>query len=99
MEPATPAGTVPLEDGDSSGVPRVRRFWLVVTEGPDAGARHASTGERVVVGTHDSAGLVLRDETGARFHCEIAISGDTAVLRDLGSRNGTVVDSVSALAV
>jgi transcriptional regulator with PAS, ATPase and Fis domain len=93
-------GTVPLEDVDASLAARVRRFWLVVTEGPDAGTRHLSTGERVVVGTHESADLVLRDDTVSRFHCEIVIAADAAtVLRDLGSRNGTTVDGVRAIEV
>jgi transcriptional regulator with PAS, ATPase and Fis domain len=98
---STPAhdATLPLDDGAGDGAARVRRFWLVVTEGPDAGTRHLSTGERVVVGTHESAELVLHDDTVSRFHCEIEISADAAVLRDLGSRNGTTVDGVRSLAV
>jgi two-component system response regulator GlrR len=76
----------------------VERFWLVVVKGPDAGATFTSAGERAVVGTHESAELVLHDETVSRFHCEIDRSTGTAVARDLGSRNGTVVDGVSILA-
>jgi transcriptional regulator with PAS, ATPase and Fis domain len=75
----------------------MRRFWLVVTSGPDAGERRASTGERVVVGTHETADLILHDETVSRFHCEVEIAEDRAVLRDLESRNGTVVDGVNVL--
>jgi transcriptional regulator with PAS, ATPase and Fis domain len=91
-------GTVPLE-GSGRDPARVRRFRLVVDEGPDAGEKHVSSGERVVVGTHESANLVLHDETVSRFHLEIEISDDAAILRDLGSRNGTTVDGVRAIAV
>jgi transcriptional regulator with PAS, ATPase and Fis domain len=76
----------------------VQRFWLVVTKGPDAGATFTSAGERAVVGTHESADFILRDETVSRFHCEISRATGPAVARDLGSRNGTIVDGVSILA-
>src|SRR5262245_61869314 len=72
----------------------VLRFWLVVTRGPDAGATFTSSGERAVVGTHEGADFVLHDETVSRFHCEIDRATGAAIARDLGSRNGTVVDGV-----
>jgi transcriptional regulator with PAS, ATPase and Fis domain len=74
----------------------VRRFHLRVTAGVDVGACHAASG-RVVVGTHPSAGIQLADPTLSRFHCEIEIVDGRAVVRDLGSRNGTFVDGVSVL--
>src|SRR5215468_8078619 len=39
------------------------RFSVVVVSGADAGLRHASTGDRVVIGTHPSADMVLHDPT------------------------------------
>jgi two-component system, NtrC family, response regulator GlrR len=72
----------------------VRRFWLTITEGPDAGTTHASNGERVVIGTHESADLVVKDETVSRFHCEVVINADEVIVRDLGSRNGTSLEGV-----
>src|SRR5580692_9445452 len=68
----------------------VQRFWLVVVKGPDVGATFTSASERAVIGTHESADFVLHDETVSRFHCEIDRSTGVAVIRDLGSRNGTV---------
>jgi predicted component of type VI protein secretion system len=76
----------------------VQRFWLTVTAGPDAGASFTSSGERSVIGTHESADLVLHDDTVSRFHCEIDLSSGQPVLRDLESRNGTVVNGLSVLA-
>src|SRR6478672_11663 len=73
----------------------VQRFRLVVTAGPDAGASFVSKGERCIVGTHESAEVRLRDETVSRFHCEIDPEDGRALVRDLGSRNGTRVDGVS----
>src|SRR5438270_9952216 len=76
----------------------VQRFRLLVTGGPAAGAAFVSTGERSVVGTHESADFRLEDPTVSRFHCEIDPTSGRPTLRDLGSLNGTVVDGVSALA-
>jgi transcriptional regulator with PAS, ATPase and Fis domain len=73
----------------------VQRFWLRVCTGPQAGVAFHSEAERVVLGTHASADLVLEDETVSRFHCEIEVHGGRALVRDLGSRNGTCVDGVS----
>ncbi|MFO0735812.1 MAG: sigma 54-interacting transcriptional regulator [Labilithrix sp.] len=89
---APPDATVPVER--SANPVSVRRFWLTVLVGPDAGKKHASNGDRVVVGTHESADFIVADETVSRFHVEITVDGDRAIVRDLGSRNGTIVDGV-----
>src|SRR5262249_61277470 len=41
------------------------------------------------------ADFVLPGRTVSRFHCDITLSEGRAVIRDLGSRNGTLVDGVS----
>src|SRR5258706_14949341 len=76
----------------------VDRFRLVVTSGPDKAKSFVSSGERSVIGTHESADFRLTAETVSRFHCEIDTRTGKAVLRDLGSLNGTFVDGVSVLA-
>ena len=94
--PTQPEGTtteVVRSDGREHAL--VRRFRLLVTAGPDSGVSFTSLGERLVVGTHESADLVLHDRTVSRFHCDITLSEGRAVVRDLGSRNGTLVDGVS----
>jgi DNA-binding NtrC family response regulator len=73
----------------------VRRFTLRVVEGPDTGALCASTGDRLAIGTHPSAHFCLTDRTMSRFHCEIELQRGRALVRDLGSRNGTRVDGVA----
>jgi two-component system, NtrC family, response regulator GlrR len=97
-EPGADATTTRTVDGPARHEHEVQRFWLVVTQGPDAGATFTSAGERAVIGTHESADLVLKDETVSRFHCEIDRSGGAAVARDLGSRNGTAIDGVAVVA-
>jgi transcriptional regulator with PAS, ATPase and Fis domain len=76
---------------------RVRRFRLVVVSGPDAGLSWLSEGKQTVLGTHPTADFALHDRTVSRFHCEIAVQEEGALLRDLGSRNGTLVDGVPVL--
>jgi two-component system response regulator GlrR len=82
----------------------VSGFRLSVVSGPDAGLAFTSAGSRVVIGKDATAQLVLTDRTVSHFHCEIAASprtpdaeGDGVLLRDLGSRNGTLVDGVQVL--
>jgi len=49
-------------------------------------------GPRVTVGTHPSSGLVLQAESVSALHCEFEILPDgSAIVRDLGSKNGTWV--------
>ena len=82
----------------SSGRPfSGRRFRVAVMSGVDAGKQATSAGERVVIGAHESATLVLSDNLISRFHCEIAIEDGRAIVRDLGSKNGTWVDGLSVI--
>jgi DNA-binding NtrC family response regulator len=92
-EPANP--TRPIETDDGRAL--VQRFRLRVVEGPDQGETFISRGDRTVIGTSATADLVLGDRTVSRFHCEIALVSGRVVIRDLGSRNGTLIDGVSVL--
>jgi transcriptional regulator with PAS, ATPase and Fis domain len=94
----TPVGpTVELAASNDPTIALLPRFALLVLEGPDAGRRCASAGQKTVIGTHDSADFVLRDRTVSRFHCEISQSEGVRVLRDLRSRNGTWLDGVAVI--
>jgi two-component system, NtrC family, response regulator GlrR len=73
----------------------VRQFRLRVESGPDAGREISSQGARLVIGTGDGAELRLDDGAVSRFHCELAADGGRVSIRDLGSRNGTLVDGVA----
>jgi transcriptional regulator with PAS, ATPase and Fis domain len=72
----------------------VQKFRLQVLEGPDAGKICPSAGQRTVIGKDEGANLILTDQTVSRFHCEISIAQGRAIIRDLGSRNGTQVNGV-----
>src|SRR5437867_3297004 len=75
----------------------VERFRLVVLEGADAGTTFLSNGPRVVIGTHESAHLLLHDRAVSGFHCELMLAERRVVLRDLDSRNGTRLGGVPVL--
>src|SRR5262245_21756109 len=78
-----------------AGDAHVRRFDLVVIQGPDVGKQIACDKWRAVIGTAESADLMLTDRSVSRFHCEITVTQGVASVRDLGSRNGTLVSGVS----
>jgi pSer/pThr/pTyr-binding forkhead associated (FHA) protein len=71
----------------------VRGFTLTVHEGGPTQV-WTSSGARCAVGSHPLSDLVLDDATVSRFHCEVTIDRGGARIRDLESRNGTIVDGV-----
>jgi two-component system, NtrC family, response regulator GlrR len=75
----------------------IRRFVLTVTAGPNAGLRVVSSGQRIVIGTHASAELVLTDATVSRFHCQLTAGEGQITVRDLGSKNGTRINGLSVV--
>jgi transcriptional regulator with GAF, ATPase, and Fis domain len=77
----------------------VRRFRLAVVDSSKPKAEYLSTKESCSIGSHPLNDFVLDDPTVSRFHCEIRLTEQGPVLRDLGSRNGTVMDGVQVLAV
>lgn len=66
---------------------------LVVTRGPNAGARYLLGDQVVKAGRHPDSDIFLDDITVSRRHVEITPSGDGSFfLRDVGSLNGTYVN-------
>jgi transcriptional regulator with PAS, ATPase and Fis domain len=61
------------------------------------GAPFLFAAERMVIGADPKADLVIADGAMSKFHCEIRISDGAAVVKDLGSRNGTLVDRVPVI--
>jgi two-component system response regulator GlrR len=91
-----PQQTLSLDGGAALPPGAVRRFRLTVVEGPQGktGTTWESSGDRCSIGFHPSNDLVVEDPTVSRFHCEVRIGDEGARLRDLDSRNGTVLDGV-----
>jgi two-component system, NtrC family, response regulator GlrR len=80
--------------GRSPGPPDVRRFRLRVVEGPGVGQSFESAGERTSIGSHPLNDVLLDERTVSRFHCELLVDDRGVWAKDLGSRNGTVLDGV-----
>ena len=70
---------------------KIRQFSVEVIGGPDSGASYTSDGDRIAIGSHQSADLRLSDPSVSRFHCEIEVQEQRLLIRDLGSKNGTYV--------
>ncbi len=75
----------------------VRECTLAITGGDHAGRTHAFAAERLVIGADARADLVIDDPTLSKFHCELRIVDGVTYVRDLGSRNGTLVDHVPVI--
>jgi DNA-binding NtrC family response regulator len=86
--------TTPLGAKARSGL--VPGFRLTVVEGAGAARVWESSADRASIGSHPSNDLALDEPTVSRFHCEIRV-GEGATVRDLGSRNGTVLDGVQVI--
>lgn len=56
------------------------------------GREHPLTSARTVIGRGSDAGITIADAGSSRRHAEILWDGERAMLRDLGSTNGTKVD-------
>ena len=67
---------------------------VYVQEGPDEGlsVRLAEAPAALVIGRAEDAGLTLSDVDASRSHVEITRDADGATARDLGSKNGLIVN-------
>ena len=73
--------------GPKSEMLRLRVFF------PDGERTVEVRGPKVVIGAHPNADLVLQAEGVSALHYEFEVLSDgSAVVRDLGSKNGTLVD-------
>ena len=80
-----------------SAVPRVgddspRHAFLLVLSGPQFGDIFAlAPGRELVIGRREESDVPIRDDGISRRHATIRVDGEGALLRDLGSANGTYV--------
>ena len=65
---------------------------LVVTRGPNVGARIPLDQALVTLGRHPESAIFLDDVTVSRRHAEISYTGGRYLIRDVGSLNGTYVN-------
>jgi len=94
ITPVNRTPTVGLDRAMAAGS-SVRRFRLRILDGTEVGHVFESNGDRVQIGSHPLNDMLLDERTVSRFHCEIFVDDKgNPWVKDLGSRNGTVVDGV-----
>jgi hypothetical protein len=76
---------------DAMALPRGMAL-LVVSHGPNMGARFLLDRDLIVAGRHPDSDIFLDDVTVSRSHAEFRRSGATFALVDTGSLNGTYVN-------
>lgn len=88
------AGTVTGRGLEKSIVelPKDKRFSLAVIQGPATGHIHPVLKARTTIG-RSGADINIEDPEASRQHASLEILGDHAILRDLGSTNGTYVEA------
>jgi pSer/pThr/pTyr-binding forkhead associated (FHA) protein len=76
----------------AAGIPGFAGFALIVASGPRRGLHWALVDGSTRVGRDPHDGIFLDDVTVSRHHAEFVVEGDSLVVRDLGSTNGTYVN-------
>ena len=65
---------------------------LVVKRGPNAGSRFLLDKDLTTAGRHPESDIFLDDVTVSRRHAEFSRTGESFVVRDVGSLNGTYLN-------
>ena len=90
------AGSATIAGGDAHRMgllqlPKDKRFSLAVIQGAATGQIFSISKTRTIIG-RTGADINLDDPEASRQHAAVEIVGDVALLRDLGSTNGTWID-------
>lgn len=93
IEPGT-QDELQLSRADQATVEALRpgTALLVVLRGPNTGARFLLDDDEVNAGRHPDSDIFLDDVTVSRKHATFRREGNTFVVRDVGSLNGTYVN-------
>ncbi len=90
-----PPSTHVFEPASALDSSAVLGFRVSVVEGSKVQSWESTSGSpRCSIGSQEGNDLVIADPTVSRFHCEVVVDGSGPRIRDLGSKNGTVVDGV-----
>jgi predicted Zn finger-like uncharacterized protein len=87
---STVSGVV-LHKMGSIELPKGRRYSLAVIQGAGTGQIYQITKSRTVIG-RAGADFNIDDPEASRQHASVEILGENALLRDLGSTNGTFIE-------
>jgi predicted Zn finger-like uncharacterized protein len=96
VAPPLEVGGATLAGGDAARLgllqlPKDKRFSLAVIQGAATGQIFPVTKPRTLIG-RSGADINLDDPEASRQHAVLEIVGDVAVLRDVGSTNGTWIE-------
>ncbi|HEX5856966.1 MAG TPA: DUF3662 and FHA domain-containing protein [Microbacterium sp.] len=83
-----PTGTIGVDSGTAAG----QVSWRAVVDVD--GKRHPLTKGRTVIGRGSDADITIADPGTSRKHVEILWDGERAMVRDLGSTNGSFLDGI-----
>ena len=78
-----------LAESPGGGIPRGLSLKVCVVAGPDEG-REAPLDGTIDIGADPSCTLPLTDPSVSRKHVSVGVTAGKIVVRDLGSRNGTI---------
>lgn len=84
-------------DSQAGSEPRVKGafgYALVIERGPRAGMTYILAPGTTTVGRSEEANIFLDDITVSRKQARLQLEGDTLVIEDVGSTNGTYVNGV-----
>jgi len=79
-------------NGKKPTVPTGRPFELVIVEGDELGKRFVIDKTQMTIGRGVNTDIQLKDPEVSREHCVIECFGDTLIIKDLRSANGTVLN-------
>lgn len=82
-QPAYTRTTMPIDPG----------FWLVVRRGPELNKMFRLAQDVVTLGRDEANDITLNDPEISRFHLKLHWQGNGYAVEDLGSTNGTRIDS------
>jgi pSer/pThr/pTyr-binding forkhead associated (FHA) protein len=71
------------------------KAMILIARGPNKGSRFLVTTEGASVGRSAASSIFLDDITVSRTHATITKDGNSFVLKDAGSLNGTYINNVS----
>lgn len=71
------------------------KAMVLITRGANKGSRFLITGEGATIGRSPSSAIFLDDVTVSRSHATISKVGESFLLRDTGSLNGTYINNQS----
>jgi len=69
------------------------QFQFVMRSGPTTGKIFPLEGEEIFVGRDASNGVAINDAEVSRKHARLSLQGSAYVIQDLGSTNGTFINS------